>query len=412
MDPASSLPATFPDSPPDGLGSHSGSEPQRPIWILVAGGLGITGSLVAALAVSGLAFLTYYESGSEAALGPGIQAISLGFVGLLGLPLLFWTVRRRAGPPGRVSWGLGVLAGAMFIAGLLLGALAFAAGRLPWLLGPPAHLLAASGPVIAVAFIVMRAGPLVSDRRRWGHFLGGLWAAPPLALVLEVIALVPAGLVVLLGLGTSEDGLSLLEQLAVLDSTSGAEFARLLGALISKPVVLVVAAVFVAVIVPLIEETVKSVSIWPLISRRPSSAQAFLGGALCGCGYALFESLLLAQPGADWLASVIARAGTPLLHAFATGLVSWGLVEAIVSRRPRRLVGLFAAAVGLHGAWNFLAMVVALSGFSAEPGADLLDPLLAVGLALGGIIALLGLAGLCLFGLIGIPRWITGQADS
>jgi len=379
---------------------------QRSIWLILGGAIGIGGSLIAAAVVAGLAVLAYFQGGEAAALGPGIQAISLVAAGVLGLPLLYWAAHGSNRPARRIHWAVGPLAGMMFFGGLALGGFAFSRGTAQWVLGPVAHLMAAGGPVVFTAFLALRQGPILSNRRGWGHFLGGLWAAPPIALILELLALIPAAVLVFLGLAVSERGLSVLQAMAAADLTSDSDFNQLLGGLISEPVVLGVAIAFLAAVVPLIEESVKSVSIWPVIQRRPSVGQAFLGGVLAGSGYALFESLLLAQPGANWVSSMVARAGTPLIHAFGTGLVSWGLIEAIVNRRPLRLLALFLMAVGFHGIWNFTALLVALSGFSMEIGAGVISPEGAKLVALSGLLVLLSLSAVALVGLVGLPRWL------
>jgi hypothetical protein len=379
---------------------------QRSIWLILGGAIGIGGSLIAAAVVAGLAVLAYFQGGEAAALGPGIQAISLVAAGVLGLPLLYWAAHGSNRPARRIHWAVGPLAGMMFFGGLALGGFAFSRGTAQWVLGPVAHLMAAGGPVVFTAFLALRQGPILSNRRGWGHFLGGLWAAPPIALILELLALIPAAVLVFLGLAASERGLSVLQAMAAADLTSDSDFNQLLGGLLSEPVVLGVAIAFLAAVVPLIEESVKSVSIWPVIQRRPSVGQAFLGGVLAGSGYALFESLLLAQPGADWVSSMVARAGTPLIHAFGTGLVSWGLIEAIVNRRPLRLLALYLTAVGFHGIWNFTALAVALSGFSLEVGAGVISPAGAGLVALAGLLVLLSLSAVALVGIVALPRWL------
>jgi len=376
------------------------------IWLMVGGAAGIGGSLLAATVVGGLAALAYLQGGAQAALAPGIQAIALGAIGGLGLPLLYWATRGSSHPLGRVRWPVAAFAVILFFGGLALGGVAFSLGVLPWLLGPIAHLMAAGGPVLFTAFLALRQGPILSNRRGWGHFLGGLWAAPPVAFALELLILIPAAIVVFVGLAFSEHGVTVLQTMALADLASEADVTQLLSGLVAEPIVIGVAVAFLAAAVPLIEEAVKSVSIWPLIRQRPSVAQAFVGGVLCGSGYALVESLLLSQPGEDWVPSMIARAGTPLIHAFGTGLVSWGVVEALVNRRPLRLLGLYLAAAGMHGMWNFTALAVGLSGFSLEVGAGLLSPAAAGLVGLSGLVVLLSLSAGALVGLVGLPRWL------
>ena len=390
------------DAPP----ADGPRRPRSAIWLVLAGAAGIGGSFLAATVVAGFAALAYAQGGADAALAPGIQAISLGAIGVMGLPLLYWATRGSRQPGSHVHWTMAVFGAALFVGGLLLGSVAFSRGVLPWVLGPLAHLMAASGPVVFTAYLALRRGPILTNRRGWSHFLAGLWAAPPIAFVLEMLTLVPAAILVFLGLAVSENGLAVLQAMAAADLASEAGVTRLLSDLIKEPIVIGVAVAFLAAAVPLIEESVKSVSIWPLISRRPPVSQAFVGGALCGSGYALFESLLLAQPGQNWIPSMIARAGTPLIHAFGAGLVSWGVIEAVVNRRPIRMVGLYLAAAAIHGLWNFTALAVGLSGFSVEVGAGLVSPAVAGLVGSSGLFVLLGLSAGALVGLVGLPSWL------
>jgi hypothetical protein len=159
----------------------------------------------------------------------------------------------------------------------------------------------------------------------------------------------------------------------------------------------------------MLEEGLKTMSIWPLLSRGLSPAQAFLGGLLGGTGYALFESLFLPQPGGDWAATMLARSGTPLIHGLGTAMASWGLSQAINQRRWERLVGAYAAAVTLHGSWNLGAVALGLSPLlpTAEIQGLGLGAARAVGLVSG--VALVGLSLLALFGVVYLLRKLVAQ---
>ena len=131
-----------------------------------------------------------------------------------------------------------------------------------------------------------------------------------------------------------------------------------------------------------------------------SARYAFLGGALGGAGYAFFESLFLPQPGEEWAITMVARAGTPLIHAFNTGLVCWGLAEGVRRRRWLLAAGAYVLAVGLHGMWNLAAIGIGLASIGAESSASSLGP------------SLMKRCGL--FGAVGIVRAygrFTGRAD-
>ena len=115
----------------------------------------------------------------------------------------------------------------LFPLALVLGILAFEVGTMPRVLGPIAHIIAAGAPVLFVASISLGQGPLTSSRRRWAHVLAGSWVTPPLSLFLELLMLVPFGLLMILGLAFSPDSQSLLQELAAVDLSSESELINL-----------------------------------------------------------------------------------------------------------------------------------------------------------------------------------------
>jgi hypothetical protein len=391
-------------APRDGLDLEQ-SKP-RDNWdtaLMIGGALGLIISLGGAAILAATAAFSLLSADGSDPLLPGIQAISLLAIGALGVPVIRWGVlgrsRRGVGRP----WPAWIVGLAVFPIGLAIGVLAFENGVLPGLLGPAAHLLAAGAPVLFVASLILRRGTPISARRRWGHFLAGLWVTPPLSLILELISLFPAGLVIAAGLSFSPEGLDLLRAFVFSDVGSEAEAFELAGQLLSQPIVLLVLIGFLSGVVPAIEEALKTIAIWPLLLRPLSRGQAFLGGALGGAGYALFESLFLPQPGEEWLVTMLARTGTPLIHAFNTGIVSLGLAEAFRRKRWFRLPIAYAIAIVLHGLWNFFAIGLGLSSFGTEAGFGLLNPETLDTLAYLGGFGLLGLAALSLVGLVWLP---------
>jgi hypothetical protein len=155
---------------------------------------------------------------------------------------------------------------------------------------------------------------------------------------------------------------------------------------------------YLGLAIPVIEELLKTMAVWPFLRRGLPASAAFLGGALGGAGYALFEALFLTQPGETWLGTTVARLGATVLHVFTAALTSYGLVEAV--RRRRYLVGLatLLAAIAMHALWNLSAVTI---GIATAPIATSPPPLgpefgslavlalvaLAVGSSLGLVLA-------------------------
>jgi hypothetical protein len=295
---------------------------------------------------------------------------------------------------------------------LVLGILAFEAGTLPRVLGPIAHIIAAGAPVLLVVSISLTRGPLLSARRRWAHFLAGSWVTPPLSLFLEMVTVVLFGLLMILGLAFAPESQSLIAELLEVDFSSQAEVVDLTERLLSQPIVILLGVGLLSGAVPLIEELLKTITIWPLLTKPMTAGYAFLGGALGGAGYALFESLFLPQPGDDWAITMVARAGTPLIHAFNTGLVCWGLAEGVRRKRWLFFAGTYILAVGLHGMWNLAAIGIGLSAVSVESGASGLDPIVMNTIGYLGLLGLFGLTAGSLVGLIWVPARLDSEATA
>lgn len=370
-------------------------------WILIiVGSLGLGVSLLIAIALS------VFSLFAKQTIALGVEATSFFAVGMLGAPAIYWGARGsadRAVRRVRPAWLLAVV---LYPLALFLGILAFEVGTLPRLLGPMAHIIAASAPVLFVASISISRGPLLSARRRWAHFLAGLWVTPPLSLTLELMALIPVGLLMIVSLTQTPDGQSLIQDLLAIEFATDEELHSLMTRLLTQPFVILLGIGLLSGVVPLIEELIKSLTIWPLLGRPMTAGQAFLGGVLGGAGYALFESFFLPQPGADWALTMVARGGTPLIHAFNTGLVCWGLAEGVRRKRWLLFAGTYFLAVGLHGLWNLAAIGIGLSIIETGPGS--LDPEI---LSSVGYLGLFGLFGLTVGSLAGLI-WLPAKLDS
>ncbi len=399
MHQATIKPSIRPASPPNS------APPIRDTWdriLIITGSLGLAFSLLTATILGGLSLF------ARQPIALGVEAASILAVGMLAAPAIYWGARgsadravRRPGP----AWILALL---LYPLALVLGNLAFEVGTLPRLLGPIAHILAAGGPVLFVVSVSLSRGPLFSARRRWAHFLAGLWVTPPLSLFLELIALVVVGLLMFVGLALTPQGQSLLQELLAIELASEQEVIDLATRLLTQPIVILLGVGLLSGAVPLIEELLKSLTIWPLLMRPMTAGQAFLGGALGGAGYALFESLFLPQAGEDWVITMLARAGTPLIHAFNTGLVCWGLAEGVRRKRWLFSAGTYILAVGLHGMWNLAAIGIGLSGLAVESEPNYLDPIL---MSAVGYLGLLGLFGLTVGSLAGLI-WLPARLES
>jgi hypothetical protein len=383
----------------------SSVSPRRDTWDRI---LIITGSIGLGLSVAIAVVLGLLSLFAKQPIALGVEAASIFALGTLGVPAIYWGSKGSSDRAVRRPGSAWVLALLLYPLALVLGILAFEVGTLTRVLGPIAHIVAASSPVLFVVSISLTRGPLLSARRRWAHFLAGLWVTPPLSLFLELVTLIAFGLLMIMSLAFGPESNTLLQELLEIDFTSEAEVVNLTERLLTQPIVILLGVGLLSGAVPLIEELLKTITIWPLLGRPMPARYAFLGGALGGAGYALFESLFLPQPGQDWAITMVARAGTPLIHAFNTGLVCWGLAEGVRRKRWLFLAGTYILAVGLHGMWNLAAIGIGLSGLGIQSQASGLDSSL---LNFVGYLGLLGLLGLTVGSLAGLI-WLPARLDS
>jgi len=111
----------------------------------------------------------------------------------------------------------------------------------------------------------------------------------------------------------------------------------------------------VAVVAPVVEETVKPLAVVLLTGRVRSAAEAFALGMACGIGFDLVETSLYISSGYhDWLNIALLRTGAGLLHGFGAAMVSLGWYY-LVHGKKRRFLRAFACwlyAVLQHAIWN------------------------------------------------------------
>jgi len=340
--------------------------------------------------------------------------VSIAFIGLCALPTCLLSGRALLGRqppsprPASSSW---LAAVALLPFTLTLGHLAYTQNVLPSLISPLAHILTATVPALVVVTIVRRNGPSLSPRRLWGQFLAGLWAAPLFSLILEIIFIIPVVLALALALLNNETGQALVQAMANPDPWSVTLDDEIIMWLMDEPWVILLILGYIVLVVPIIEEAVKTLAIWPLLRHRLTPAAAFIGGVLGGAGYGLFEALFLTQPGSLWATTMIARIGATLIHTFTAGVASWGLAQAVRERRWGRLGLAYFTAVGIHALWNAAAIGIVIGTLVGEsqptkPASGLLGMI-----SISGVIFLVVLSALALRGLIRTPQRLLQKND-
>lgn len=135
-----------------------------------------------------------------------------------------------------------------------------------------------------------------------------------------------------------------------------------------NPGIIVIGILFIALVVPLVEELVKPLALWFFIKRQWSPAEGFIAGVICGGTFAVLESLvaLASVDSASWLSLAAARSGTALLHITTAGISGWALTSSWLDGKYSRVGVTYTMAVLLHGTWNFLAVAAGFSSIASD----------------------------------------------
>jgi hypothetical protein len=245
-----------------------------------------------------------------------------------------------------------------------LGSLLQDNSSINWLALPLLTIPAVVLPLWTITGLGTRNLPLGSRWRMWGTLGISLTVTPFTLFMLEVIVVIVLfifiAIYVALNPQVSAEFQNLSSQLAFIDVQSE-EVLRLLVPYIMKPVIIIPVVVFIAVIIPLIEELLKPLAVWLLAGKLESDAQGFGLGALCGAGFALWETFNISGQMNEWGILLFTRVGTGLLHITTSALMGGAIYLAVRERRYMRLLGTYLLAALLHGLWNLAAITTSFS---------------------------------------------------
>ncbi|NLN70491.1 MAG: PrsW family intramembrane metalloprotease [Chloroflexi bacterium] len=244
----------------------------------------------------------------------------------------------------------------------------------------PINLLVAGIPILWIFTLAqtgLASGPQI---RKWRLFGFSIALVPMLVIIIELLAALFLGGMAAIGLSLrfyanpqlEQQLLLLAEQVTNLGQDLDAIFDAFKPFLLQPGIIFWGLAIFGGVF-PIIEELIKPIALWTLAGRKITPQEGFVGGLLCGAGFALMENVLfftnvfLAE---EWLFMAIGRAGTGVLHMLASGILGWGLALAWRDGKWLALGLTTLSAFILHGAWNILAVitgVVPLLILNTEP---------------------------------------------
>jgi hypothetical protein len=239
-----------------------------------------------------------------------------------------------------------------------------------FLLGP-INLLVAGLPILWVYLYASRGLKRGLQVRQWRIFGFSLTITPFIVIILEIIAILILG-----GLGAlwvsyrtsidpsfERDLTYLFNQVSIYQNDVNG-LLELLRPAILQPGVIVWVLVLFAGVIPIIEEVIKTIALWPMAGQKITPQEGFVGGLLCGAGFAFIENVLyftVSITAMDWLILAIGRAGTGVLHMLASGLIGWGLAVAWRDGKWHFLSGTTFFAIILHGLWNAVALLTGIA---------------------------------------------------
>ncbi|HEX9013544.1 MAG TPA: PrsW family glutamic-type intramembrane protease [Anaerolineaceae bacterium] len=332
-----------------------------------AAGLAISAGLGLARSPSAAAQPAAQLVGAAGAALVGLLAIPSAVLALLRLlrrPLPGWASRPTGWLPHALSARLLIAAGIAVLWGISLAAGGWAASQrgAGLLLLAPLYILAAGLPV--AAYLVIGAGGLAggSQQRRWGILSAELVGTALVVLVVELLVLALVGLIIVLAVVSQPGALAEIQRLAAqlkAAQVTPENLGRILQPFL-RPWMLYLGIAVIAGIAPLIEELLKPLPLWFFARRGLTASEGFVGGLICGAGFALFESLgdLTSVTGASWLPAALGRGGTDLLHILNGGLMGWALALAWSQGRSLRLVLTYLLVAGVHGLWNAISLLL------------------------------------------------------
>ena len=339
---------------------------------------------VAAMLFLSVALIMFASSFSLVLRGKDIQAqqtiilIVSVFEALILIVATFVAIQRYrrqvfASKDASFTIGFKEIAASLLIAGVLIlvGYKIGANDSFNWLILPVLTVPAVALPIFVIVGLGVRELPLGTRWQSWGIFGVAMTLAPLLLGILEIIVLllliffVVAILMAQPGFATDIERLS--RQLYILGPESKAA-RNLLLPYVTHPAVVVIALLYVALLVPMIEELFKPLGVWLSANRLSSPAQGFALGALSGSAYALIETLGVSAQTADWAGLLLSRIGTGMLHITTSALMGAAIVYAFRERRYLRFIGTYILAISLHGLWNALAILYSFAAIAESIG--------------------------------------------
>ena len=353
----------------------------RTIFALIGSAFGILFFLVQAFSLGVLWLTSFLTSQTDLTqtISTGLLAWASILSGLMLLPVFlysFYSLKARPIPRWlvvqghnfrKISRGIILLWPLVVFVGWRLAGSPRAAA---FLLGP-VNVLVAGLPVLWVYQAAQEKLEGGSPLRKWGIFGFSLTVMPAIVMVLELIAMLILaaffGLWLTYQISINPELEEILMGFVNQLSADPGDLERVIESLESvllQPAVVFWGLAIIGGIMPIIEEVIKPLTLWFMAGRRLTPQEGFVGGVLCGAGFALMENVLYFTTvfvPEDWLFLALGRAGTGVLHMLTSGVVGWGLAKAWRDGKWLFSALTLFAAIILHAVWNVLALVTGLA---------------------------------------------------
>jgi RsiW-degrading membrane proteinase PrsW (M82 family) len=295
-----------------------------------------------------------------------LLASAILFVGALLIPAAYFSIQRLIGEEVTVNAtkpmnvAVGLLLAFAWLGISVLTQIFYGNTFLRWIT-PPLYILSIGLPVYFFARLAIGGLNAGSKQRTWGALGTGMILGPSLASFIELMLVVLLLFGVAAYLAFHPELMSVFNTIkAQINNTSNPDdILTLLSPYLLNPIVIALALLFFSVIAPVVEETAKSLTVWTVFDDLSSPAQGFVIGALSGAGFGLVESLLASvQPDSSWATTLIVRGGSTMMHIVAASLTGWGIACFRTTKRPGRMIGMYALAMFLHSLWNACVILI------------------------------------------------------
>ncbi len=291
------------------------------------------------------------------------------FISLLAIPSLVFSIRRLAGKPSIAVPSRWVMVTATFWLVMVIAG-AYLIYQNPAILNHSMLKALITTLMVAIPlwwFVEFGRHKVTANslQRQWGLLNFSIFAGLPITILIEMLFLLLVCIFGAAWLMQQPEFKALwmtVQTQLMLNPEDFSNVFQKMGPLVQKPGVIVTGFLLVAVLIPLIEETLKPLALWFFIKKEWQPSEGFTAGLICGASFALVESILsmLSIPQETWVFTLVGRIGTGLLHTLTAGLTGWALVSTWRDGKYLRVGLVYLASASIHGLWNFFALLYGL----------------------------------------------------